>query len=866
MNTRFTTALTSAGGASVPVCRFALVVSLCALFPQHAAAQSFTFTSLYSFFGADGQQPASNLVEGGDGNFYGTTVFGGNQSTGTVYRITPAGVEDVLHSFGSVAQDGSFPNRLLQASDGSFYGTTQNGGISNLGTAFKLTPDGTYTLLHSFGGGSTGAVPAPGTALVEALGEFYGVAGGGSTGFGTFFAMNPAGAVVVLHDFASPGGADGSEPIGTPILASDGNIYGTTFLGGPNNAGVIYKIAPPPIFINETIFYTFKGGTTDGKGPTVLIQASDGNFYGITQNGGASNNGTVFRLTPSRTETVLHSFAGGTADGAAPSDLVQGADGNLYGTCRLGGAHGHGMAFRLTTTGVETVLYSFAGGSGDGDAPNGLLQDSDGHFYGTASVGGPTNEGVVFRLTSNGTETLLHSFPVNSGIQFQGRASAGLLRASDGNLYGVTVSGGTSNEGVVYRLTPDGDQSIVYSFSGSPDGTNPIGPLVHDGTGNLYGVTNHGGTSNTGTIFKVTTSGVETVLHSFTGVDGAFPLCGLTVGSDGNFYGAVFEGGSTGHGTIYKITPTGAFTLLYTFKGAPSDGNAPNVLMGASEGNFYGTTLEGGAFNEGTIFKVTPTGVETPIYSFSFTGQDGGLPVGGLVQGEDGNLYGTSGFGANGVTSTNPGFGSVFKITTAGVLTTLHAFTGPPTDGESSQATLVQGLDGNFYGTTVVGGADNFGSIFEVSPADGERLLHSFTGADGNFPVGQLLLLSDGNFYGTTVMGGADNDGSIFVLTPVAATLTSLSPASAHAGGPAFALTVSGSNFDSGGVVQWKGKPLTTTFVSTSQLTASVPASLIAKPGTVKVTVKQEGVTSNALAFTIRDWPLLQKFEEKDGR
>ncbi|HLV79315.1 MAG TPA: choice-of-anchor tandem repeat GloVer-containing protein [Chthonomonadaceae bacterium] len=858
MNVPFTTTtLTRTGRSAVALLAFTLTAALGALAPRPAQAQ-FPFNSIYSFFGTDGEEAVSNLFQASDGNLYGTTVLGG-KGIGTVYRISTTGAEDVIHVFGNTAGDGSQPNAVIQASDGNVYGTTSLGGSNNKGTAFKMGLDNTYTIIHDFGSASGDAIqPVNNTALLEAGGELYGVASSTTQGgLGAIYAMTFGGVTITLHAFTG-GSSDGSAPSGTPILASNGNIYGAAALGGPSGAGVIYKMSGSG-FLHESLLYAFKGGTSDGKSPSVLIQASDGNLYGITQQGGASNNGTVFKLTLSGTETILHSFAGGASDGSSPTSLFQGADGKLYGVCRFGGAHSEGMAFRMSLSGSETLLYSFGSSTDDPGQPLAMMQDSDGHFYGIGLIGGVSGEGSVFTMTTSGTESLLHSFPTNSGID-PSNPNNGLMQAANGNFYGVTYQGGIDNKGTVFQITPDGHQSILHSFSGNPDGANPFGVLVQDSSGTLYGVTNGGGANGNGAIFKVTTGGVETILHSFNGSDGAAPLCGLTPASDGNLYGACFEGGSTGRGTIFKITPAGVFTLLYTFKGGTSDGAGPNVLMQASDGNLYGTTFEGGPSSSGfgSIFKITTAGVETPLYFFT-GGNDGNGPVGGLVQGPDGNLYGAAEYGANGISSTNPGFGAIFQITLSGTFRVLYDFNGSQVgDGANPGNTLVFGPDGDLYGTTVDGGTNNDGVVFEASRFGFEQIVHEFNGVDGQFPGGPLLLASDSNFYGLTGAGGFNNDGTVFMVVPPFANpvpvLSSISPSKTGAGGPAFTLTVTGSNFLNNSTVDWNGTALTTTFVSQTELTATVPASDIATPGTAAVTVVNPapgGGASNSLTFTI---------------
>jgi uncharacterized repeat protein (TIGR03803 family) len=362
---------------------------------------------LYSFVGpiTDGAFPYAGLIQGSDGNFYGTTFSGGASapgvtSVGSVFEITPAGVETVMYSFTNTVQnpanfsDGEYPfGGVIQGSDGDFYGTTRDGGATNSGTVFKVTPAGVGTVLYSFAGGADGANPLGGV-IQSSDGNFYGTTrAGGATNTGTVFKITPAGVETVLYSFV--GGTDGANPAARLIQGSDGNFYGTTVFGGATNSGTVFKMTPAG---SETVLYSFAGGT-DGVNPYGgVTQGSDGNFYGTTGNGGTTNTGTVFRITPAGSETVLYSFAGGT-DGATPyAGVIQGSDGNFYGTTSDGGAAGVGTLFDITPAGVETVLYSFAGGT-DGATPcAGVIQGSDGSFYGATEYGGGVNDyGTVFK-------------------------------------------------------------------------------------------------------------------------------------------------------------------------------------------------------------------------------------------------------------------------------------------------------------------------------------------------------------------------------------------------------------------------------------------------------------------------------------
>ncbi len=370
-----------------------------------------------------------------------------------------------------------------------------------------------------------------------------------------------------------------------------------------------------------------------------------------------------------QTETNLYSFVGFPSDGLQPrAMLIQGSDGNFYGTTYNGGAGGNGAIFRISPSGSETNFYSFVGTPTDGSHPSAaLVQGSDSNFYGTTVLGGTHNTGTIFRISPGGSYSNLYSFGshTNDGVQPQ----FGLVQGSDGNFYGTTEKGGTASLGTVFRISPSGVYTSLYSFVGPPvDGADPFCVLVQGSDGNFYGTTIFGGASTNcplgcGTVFRISPSGAETNLFSFaiTLSGGLEPLDGLVQGSDGNFYGTTFVGGTNitcadGCGTVFRITPGGSYSNLYSFVGLPTDGVKPIALVQGSDGNFYGTTEIGGTTNLGTIYRISPSGSYSNLYSFGSHPNDGLQPLAGLVQGSDGNFYGTTSFGG----SNN--FGTVYKL------------------------------------------------------------------------------------------------------------------------------------------------------------------------------------------------------------
>jgi len=359
--------------------------------------------------------------------------------------------------------------------------------------------------------------------------------------------------------------------------------------------------------------------------------------------------------------------------------------------------------------------------------------------------------------------TTLFSFNQANGAQ----PAAGLIQGSDGAFYGTTEVGGSQNNGTVFRITPAGAFTNVLSFTGTGGaypGANPAASLVWGTNGNLYGTTSAGGTNDYGAIFQMTAGGAFTSLVSFTGTNGPvlgnYPN-GLTKGGDGNFYGTTQMGGtndilSGGDGTIFRVTPAGALTTLFCFN-STNGANPYAGLVQGTNGNFYGTTQAGGSNGVGTIFEVTTNGVLTSLVSFNTT--NGANPQAGLVQGGDGNFYGTAYFGG----STNAG--TVFRLTPTGGFTTLVSFNN--TNGANPYASLVQGADGNFYGTTELGGTNNNGTAFAISPTGVLTTLASFAGTTNNsYPVAGLVTGADGYLYGTTAFGGVNYQGTIFRFPP----------------------------------------------------------------------------------------------------
>ncbi len=398
------------------------------------------------------------------------------------------------------------------------------------------------------------------------------------------------------------------------------------------------------------ILYSFRGGEDGALPAAAVLVDKTGALYGTTQAGGGEKQGTVFKLTPSGSgyvENVLYPFKGvkhGKHDGALPlAGLIEDEAGSLYGTTAGGGFSdlksicssnritGCGTVFKLTPSSgryTESILYRFRGVPTDGISPfAGLTADSAGGLYGTTYEGGDVlyPGGTVFKLTpldkkASYTEAVLFTFPSGSRYADGLFPSAVLLADDSGAFYGTAELGGACPGepvygcGVAFKLTPSESgytQSVLYAFQGGSDGFWPVAGLIADGSGALYGTTQYGGSANLGTVFKLTpsTSGyTESNLYAFDGIDGALPVAGLISDKSGALYGTTSAGGAANQGTIFKLTPSGSGyteTVLHAFRGAPNDGSEPVAGLVSGKSGIYGTTLTGGASGVGTVFALT---------------------------------------------------------------------------------------------------------------------------------------------------------------------------------------------------------------------------------------------------------------------
>jgi uncharacterized repeat protein (TIGR03803 family) len=712
-----------------------------------------SLSTLASFVPPTGAYPEAGVIMDSSGNLYGTTRTGGSSNDGTIFELAHgSGTISVLASFNG--SNGANPYAgLIMDSSGNLFGATFYGGSSGDGTIVELAHGShTITALASFNG-SDGAHPV-GSPIMDSSGNLYGTtAVGGSSGNGTVFEL--AHGSQTITSLASFNGTDGSSPDAGLTMDSSGNLYGTTYSGGASGFGTIFELAHGSQTI--TSLASFNG--TEGVNPEAgLILDSSGNLYGTTPFG-AGDDGTIFELAHgSHTITTLASFSGNNGN-SPEAGLILDSSGDLYGTTVFGGSSNDGTIFELAHgSSTITTLASFSGSNGEGPQA-GLITDSSGNLYGTTAVGGSSNDGTILELAhGSGAITTLASFNVSSAESPQ----AGLIMDSSGNRYGTTVFGGSSNDGTIFELA-HGSQTIttLASFNGT-DGANPEAGLIIDSSGDLYGTTSSGGASKDGTIFElVHGSGTISLLDSFNGTDGADPEASLVIDSTSNLYGTTSSGGASGDGTIFEVAHhSRTLTTLASFDGTDGEGPYAGLIVDSS-GNLYGTTYGGGAAMDGTVFELAH-GSGTITTLASFNGTDGDEPKAALIQDSSGNLYGTA------IAGGSSGDGTVFELAHGSrTITTLASFNG--TDGDGPKAALVLDSSGNLYGTTSGGGSSKDGTIFELAHGSGTMsVLASFNGSNGSNPEAGLIMDSSGNLYGTTYNGGSFNVGTIFELTGAA--------------------------------------------------------------------------------------------------
>jgi uncharacterized repeat protein (TIGR03803 family) len=706
------------------------------------------YTALRHFAGGneDAARPDS-LMEASDGALYGTAPGGGAANAGAVFKLNKDGSGyQVLHGFGGGPQVGSQPRGpLLEGGDGKLYSVTEQGGASGAGTLFSVGKDGSgFTTLHTFSFGPTNAINPRGGLAATADGQLFGVAGSGASNAGGVFTIHRSGSgFQLLRSFTGSAG-DGRLPLGGLLLGSDGALFGTTFAGGSNGFGTVFKLNTNGA--GYTVLRRFTGGTNDGVNPQGrLLEGSDGALYGATQTGGSSNAGTIFKLNKDGTGYSVLRSATGTAAGGDQSpvgSLAEAGDGFLYGAAQL--------LFKISKTGMDfQAVRRFRLGGGDGWNPlSEVMEASDGFLYGTTFYGGSNDLGTVFRMSRGGSNyTLLHQF---SGAVDGARPRAALVEGNDGLLYGTTYQGGSANLGTVFKLNKSGGAfASLRSFTGTGgDGWGPQAPLLRGSDSLLYGTTERGGSLNNGTVFRMNTNGSDfTVLRSFgvTSGIGWNVIAGLIEASDGRLYGTAQFGGSNNAGTVFRLDRNGSnFMVLRHFMDtAGGDGARPvATLREGSDGRLYGVASQGGSAGSGTVFGLNKDGSGYAVLHHFIGGVgDGAFPRGPLWETAAGVLLGTTYNGGG-----NAEAGTVFRLKRDGSgFFLLHTFTRGDGDGGNPRAGLIRGGDGAFYGTTQGGGSLGGGTAFRITDAAPPSLNFAVLNTNDGGPGSLRQAITDAN-------------------------------------------------------------------------------------------------------------------------
>jgi uncharacterized repeat protein (TIGR03803 family) len=648
---------------------FAAVLVLAVITAESAQSQV-TFTTLVNFDTTNGANPyRSSLVQGTDGNLYGTTVSGGTDEVGTVFKVTPGGTLTTLHSFAGAdvnPADGAYPwSGLVLGTNGVFYGTTLEGGANNHGTVFSMTKAGVVTILHSFCsvGSDCSDGSGPEAPLVQAAdGTFYGsTAGGGANTYGTVFSITAAGKLTTLYSFCSVNGSaaclDGQDPEGALIQASDGTFYGTTSEGGANGAGTVFSITSGGTLTTLYSLCSVNGfidgnpvACLDGDSPqSALVQAGNGNFYGTTPGGGnQSHTGTVFSITSGGTLTTVYSFCtqDNCSDGANPyAGLIQASDGNFYGTtntggndelCSFGSSTGCGTLFEIEANGTLTTLHSFDNTDGANyESGSALVQATNGTFYGTAYAGGADNLGTLYSLSvglSPFVETVPTSGKVGATVTILGTALTG---ATSVTFNGTAAQFKTVSRSEITTTVPEDATSGFVTVS-TPSGSLTSNQLFLITTSTSTGVTLSPATTTLATEPDGTTSPAKTITltnQSSSTITGMSPSIGGTNAGTSDFS---FAGGTCGT----SLAPSSSCTYLVTFTPSVAGTETATLSVADSVGPqtaaLKGTGRGAALLPATTTFATEPDGTTSPaktITLFNYTASTMSIASAGTIGG-----------------------------------------------------------------------------------------------------------------------------------------------------------------------------------------------------------------------------------------
>jgi uncharacterized repeat protein (TIGR03803 family) len=721
-----------------------------------------------SFDGGGGSSSAAALTLDRAGNLVGTTSGGGYFNQGTIFRIpkgstTPITEESFSGNATASSGAGAAPEAPLTLdSKGNLWGTTSAGAANGLGNVFEIPAGGQLTDIASFTN-TTGGNPFGGVTFDKNGNLFGTTTNGGAGGLGTVYEI--AKGTTAIKPVASFNGSDGSNPTGSIVFDSKGNLFGTTSGGGDTNGdGVIFEIPSGSTSIQVVAAFNGTNGSSPGGN---LAFDSSGNLFGSTAAGGDSaGDGVVFEIAKgSKTITKMAGFNG--TNGLSPlSGITLDKNGNLFGTTSAGtGAAAKGTVFEILkgTTTIKS-LGSFNGTNGQ--APQaGVTFDTAGNLFGTTAIGGTSGNGTVFEIAS-GSTTLKAIFSF-TGNQGSGSESAVAVDNS-GNLFGTLLDDGTFSKGAIYEIA-SGSSTVtpIADFNGT-NGASPQGDVVMDSSGNLFGTTEAGGTDNEGTIYEVVKgSNTITSLVNFDGKNGGAPRGGLIMDGKGNIFGACQGGDSgPGSGVIFEIPHgTTTFTPLAGFDPTVGDQPFTNVAVD-SKGDIFGATTAGGPTGNGIVYEL-PAGSTKVQALASFNASNGQFPAGEVAVDASGNVFGTTNAGG----TANDGV--VYEVVKGSkTITDLVTFTG--TNGSRPFGGVTIDSSGNLFGTTAFANTNN-GEVFEIAKGSKTaQIIASFNGSNGASPQTTVKFDANGNLFGTTFDGGTFESGNVFKLTP---TITLTAPA-----------------------------------------------------------------------------------------
>jgi uncharacterized repeat protein (TIGR03803 family) len=674
----------------------------------------------------EGAAPRAALAETADGALIGATSTGGLFGAGTLFKIEVGNFTKIADLDPSI-HGSNIQTDLLTLTDGTFITATSSGAANGSGAILSFEENGNVEVLFAFNGATTGSNISGSLAYDSGANIIYGLcSNGGQNGLGTAFKYVINSEIFsVIHEFT--GAEDGSFPQGGLALGDNGILYGTAQFGGSLNQGTIFSINP--IENNFQVIYELNNSSSDGRYPMGrLIQAESGLLLGTCSEGGASGTGTIFSCSTSGVYTRLHSLSASANGGFPKSGLTDGDDGFYYGVTEFGAANGFGSLYRIGETGGFVKLRDMEYTT-DGSNPLGsLLLMEDGDLVGSTSSGGANNFGTVFTYNSDSGLIKIHDF----SLPLEGSGPNGSI-ISGSDFFGVTASGGLFNTGVFYTNGLNGVRTKIYDFNGTADGQNPNGEIIEVEDGIFYGTLRFGGPNSAGTVYSLTENGEFELLHAFDGsTNGQFPYSGVLAHSDGNLYGTTINGGNNGDGIIYRITQEGSFEKLHDLFGF-FDGESPEAgLIEGTDGLLYGLTSEGGNFNGGTLFQYNPEASSYIVIHQFETSTDGSSPIVTLLLHSDGSFYGTT-------TENGSGEGTLFRYNLSTGFEVLHSFD-PFADGFLPAGSLAEDEVGIVYGFCSQGGGLNGGTAFTYSDGNGFQKIYDFSAGDSRRPIGTPAL------------------------------------------------------------------------------------------------------------------------------